>query len=299
MKKHNLIPLIVFAITVPVLTGCDQKVKYSNFLDIFENAGNVEQNNFHYIDKDGEYQWGYDIDSFFMNEIKKLPATKRFTSINESEQQRFVYDVVHYRGAKYTKTMLMSHSYMTFYANGSIIVNDYGEGVLDSYNYFSISQEEMTAFYQVVEDRFEYAREVKIEDMKITREEKGVYQLLNSLKQKENIPASVDSVEFKDTNQTLLETLENTEFTYLESYEGYLSPYDLPFVYNTSSADNYEDNPWFFGLSRDCKTAYVMNYISMDRVGRNGLFYYNTYSLSREAGNAIMSEARRIAGIRN
>ena len=106
---------------------------------------------------------------------------------------------------------------------------------------------------------------------------------------------SLDSRDYADNGMQLLSTLENIEYTYQETLEGYISSRDICLKYNAFAYEDGEKYPWYFVLSQNLRTVYVNNHIKMDRVGHENINYYNIYEIDYEAGRAIYSEARRIS----
>ena len=290
MKMNKLLALAVMAISITSLTGCDQKLKRDTFLEIFEDVRDLSD--CHYYISDGRYYLSdaylSDADSYVMDKLKTLDVKKRFTQPGDTETW-FIYDIYRHGSGSFLSSQLK------FYLNGSIIVNEYGSHILDSYSYFTISKESAAELFKSVQDRFIYADQVYNEDLKATKEEKGVYQLFDSLKDQQSITASVGSTNFVDRNQ-LLSTLENVDYEYFETVAGYPN-FDSIFFYNTTSMDQFEKNPWFFSLCRDYRTVIVTNYIKQDRVCRPDCIYYNVYTIDIEAGRTIYREACRAAGI--
>ena len=287
MKNNKLIPLVVFAITVPALSGCYEKIDRKTFMEIFAA---VDFNECHYYitDQTEDATWLTDFDGYMVNEFKKMNIVKRYTE--PTNMDRWIdYDVYRYGSDGSINTQIK------FYDSGAIVVNDYGSYIAESYSYFTISQEEATNLFKVTNDRFDYANQVRKEDLKATKEEKGIYQLIDSLKQQQSAPMSLDSRDYADNGMQLLSTLENIEYTYQETLEGYIPSRDIYLKYNAFAYEDGEKYPWYFVLGQNLRTVYVNNHIKMDRVGHENINYYNIYEIDYEAGRAIYSEARRIS----
>ena len=289
MKMNKLVLFTAVAISIGALTGCSQRLKRKTFSEILSDVTDLKE--CHYYIYNGHYydSWLTDGDSYVMNELKTLEVKKRFTEPEDMDRY-VIYDIYRY---SYTGSLTSS---IKFYENGSIIVNEYGSDILDSYSYFTMSEESAKAFFTYVEDRYDYAEQVKEEDILETKNNKSVYKLLDSLKDEQKIRGRLGNDIFIDSQAQLLGTLENIEYSYLETIEGYPPEDKIYFLYNTPDFISYEVKPWYFALSRNYRTVYVVNYIKQDRVCRQSLFYYNAYSIDYEAGRTIISEANRILG---
>ena len=289
MKMNKLVLFTAITISISALTGCTQKLKRKTFSEILEGVINLDECHY-YVQNGRSYNtWLNDGDSYIMDELKKLDAKKRFTE--PEDMDRFVsYDIYRYG---YDRSLT---SQMRFYENGSIIINEYGSDILDSYSYFTISEESAKAFFTYVEDRYDYAEQVSEEDFLDTKNNKSVYKLLDSLKDEQRIRGRLGNDIFIDSQAQLLGTLENIEYSYFDTVAEYPPQDEMYFLYNTADFISYEAKPWYFGLSRNYRTVYVVNYIKQDRVCRQGMFYYNVYTIDYEAGRTIISEANRILG---
>lgn len=289
MKMNKLVLFTTVAISIGALTGCSQRLKRKTFSEILSDVTDLKEcqyyiYNGHYYDS-----WLTDGDSYVMNELKTLEVKKRFTE--PEDMDRFVvYDIYRY---SYTGSLTSS---IRFYENGSIIVNEYGSDILDSYSYFTMSEESAKAFFKYVEDRYDYAEQVMEEDFLDTKNNKSVYKLLDSLKDEQRIRGRLGNDIFIDNQAQLLGTLENIEYSYFDTVAEYPPESEIYFLYNTPDFISYEVKPWYFGLSRNYRTVYVVNYIKQDRVCRHDVFYYNVYTIDYEAGRTIISEANRILG---
>ena len=288
MKMNKLVFLTAAIISITSLTGCDHKIKRASFSEIIDSVDLKSGECQYYLANGRSHDmWLTDDDSYVMNELKKLEVKKRFTE--PEDMNRFIaYDIYRY-GYDYSLT-----SQIKFYENGSIIVDEYGTYVLDSYSYFTISKESASALFTFIEDRFDYAEEVKKENFIDTKDNKSVDKLFDSLKQETDIKCCLNDNAFIDKQGQLLGTLENIEYTYFDTVMDYPPSAYFLFLYNTTSIDNIETNPWFFALSRDYRTVYVVNYIAKDKVCRKGLFYYNIYDIAVEAGRTLYKEASRV-----
>ena len=141
MKINKLIPLVVFAITVPALSGCYEKIDRKTFMEIFAA---VDFNECHYYitDQTEDVTWLTDFDGYMVNEFKEMNFVKRYTE--PKNMDRWIdYDVYRYGSDGSINTQIK------FYDNGAIVVNDYGSYIAESYSYFTISQEEATNLFKI------------------------------------------------------------------------------------------------------------------------------------------------------
>lgn len=294
MKMHKLIPLVVFAITIPVLSGCDQKIKRDSFLEIFEGNYTSRNCDYYFEDDHGNDVWLNDYDSYVSNELKKLNAKKRYTKPTNIEKW-FVYNIY---GSSTDGNYLTSQ--IKFYDNGSIIVNEYGSHIADSYNFFTIPQEEATALFKFAEDRFTYAEQVLKEDFLTTKNEKGIDAFIDALETQTKIPGGIydkgKTTVFEDDGR-LLTTLRNIEYTYFDTTDTTdARDYNkVACYYNIKNLNDYENDSWFFVLSRNYTQVSIINHMRYDRAGHDFVMYANIYNISREAGIAIVEEMYKIA----
>lgn len=289
MKMNKLVLFTAITISISALTGCGQKLKRKTFSEILEDVISLDECHYYIYNGRSYDTWLTDSDSYIMDELKKLDAKKRFTEPEDMDRY-VVYDIYRY---SYTGSLASS---IKFYENGSIIVNEYGSDILDSYSYFTISKESAKAFFTYVEDRYDYAEQVMEEDFLDTKNNKSVYKLLDSLKDEQKIRGRLGTDMFVDSQAQLLGTLENIEYSYFDTVAEYPPQNEIYFLYNTADFVSYDVNPWYFALSSNYRTVYVVNYIKQDRVCRQSVFYYNVYFIDYEAGRTIISEANRILG---
>ena len=283
MKLNKLIPLAVFAISVTSIAGCSQKIKRKTFAEIFEEANDTKENSYYFETEYGNNYYLMDVDGYMLNEIKKLDVKKRFLEPEKGEHN-FTYQIYRHDEKKY------SVSRIEFYENGSIIVNDYGSHILDSYNYFSISKEEMTTFFKVCEDRVDYSDKVLADDYLATKTEKTMDAFVQSLQGKNEIPCYLH-VGYRNTfkdNGDILDMIANTEFTYEETSTSFnFDSEKIGFVYNAEDFGEVEENQWYFVMARYYTDIFLVNYMRYDQAGHEYRFYVNEYSVSKEAGYAI------------
>ena len=291
---NKLIPLVVTAITIPTLTGCNQKIKRNSYLEVFEESFASQESDYHFENEYGFNTWLYDYDATVVNRLKELDAKKKYTEPTNMDKL-FVYNIYrHGKGDYYL------NSQIKFYDNGSIIVNDYGSNIADSYSYFTISQDDATKVFNYAQNRFEYAEQVKNEDIKTTKNEKGIDAFIAALGNKEKIPAVIkdksQNIEFNDDGR-LLNTLKNIEYTYINTSNdsSIRDNYYNAYYYNIANPFDYEHDSWYFALARHYTELHIINYMRFDRAGRQYVTYVNTYSISKEAGIAIVNEMRNIA----
>ena len=291
MKTNKLIPIVVSIIAIPVLSGCYQKIDRKTYLEVFNDEFTPEHTEYYLENQFGfATEWLTDFDKTVANELMKLDAQKKYTK-PEVVNKLFTYSMFRRGSDGYSR-----QSIIKYYDNGSVVINDFGTYTNDSYSYFTISKEEANELFKFVNDRFEYADQVEQEDIKATKDEKGIDQLVDALKQKQSIKGSLKGEEFTDNGQ-LINTLENIEYTHTETNKQYnVTNRELCLTYNTPYSYGIDnDYPWFLALSRDYLYVYVVNYMERDRVGRTCVSYYNTYHVEKEAGLAIYQEAVKIA----
>ena len=303
MKINRAFTFTLLAVaSLTSLVGCNKKINYQNYADIFTNVGGTGdlKNNYFIETQFGSNVYYYDADNYMLNEMKKLTPVKKFTKTNIAEK-RFVYTLYHNSQDGNAEWYGYHVSTMSFYMNGSIIVNDYGSDVRDCYNYFTLSKEDTDNFFKVVEDKFQSNIDVILEDKETTKNEKGIDQLLEYLETKQEVVGEIYSKNnsygkadtFHDEG-SVLDTLKNVDFKYLttEVFEYNYIVENSCLAYNYSKSKEPEENEkWFLTMEDNLRYVTVYNRIGLDRTGNPETCYANHYTISYEAGRAIYQQA--------
>ena len=303
MKINRAFTFTLLAVaSLTSLVGCNKKINYQNYADIFANVGGTGdlKNNYFIETQFGSNVYYYDADNYMLNEMKKLTPVKKFTKTNTAEK-RFVYTLYHNSPDGSAEWYGYHVSTMSFYMNGSIIVNDYGSDVRDCYNYFTLSKEDTDKFFKVVEDKFQSNIDVILEDKETTKNEKGIDQLLEYLETKQEVIGEIYSrndsygkVNAFHDEGSVLNTLKNIDFKYLttEVFEYNYIVENSCLAYNYSKSKEPEENEkWFLTMEDNLRYVTVYNRIGLDRTGNPETCYANHYTISYEAGRAIYQQA--------
>ena len=290
LQRALLLPL---TLTVLSLTGCNnRKVRYDTFRDVFSTPVPEYSEATYYFDEGfGSLNVLEDCDSYMRNEMIKLEAPKRYTKPDKSSS----YFTYHYY---YTFNNQYRNTHFTFYINGSIVVEDNGSNIRDSYNYFTVSTEDMAAFFKLVEERFEYAAQVIEEDKERVKNEFTIDAFVEHLKDKKRIDTAVvnerGNRRVYEDGGVIRDMIANTEFEYQQTTQDYISDAYITLIYNSTSLYDHELHPWFFAMDNSYKTVYLIYVFNQDRVGRRSMQYQNVYTISREAGLAFYKQATGI-----
>ncbi len=308
MKFNKAIILPIMMVTsISTLTGCSQKVNYKQFSDIFVDCSNTEQNSYYFETQYGSNVYYEDCDSYIFNEIKKLQPVKRFTA-TDGTQRHFVYNLVHTVKTNNSDYYERYRSQMFFFINGSIVVNDYGYGVLDSYNYFTMSADDAASFFKMAEDKFDANDNAIQQDRDSTKTDKSIDAFLNALTNQETIIGNVSKNGYSSRNDyetftddgALLRTLKNVEYNYFatEECEKYILEDRNLLFYNFAKEDigNEIKQAWFLTLENNYRYVRVYNMMERDSLNRPNIAYVNVYSISKEAGVTIYNEAKKQLG---